>query len=179
MSWQLLLTYWRDKHAGSTPPARADLDPLAEITALVPNLFLIDVIRDTFKMRLVGSEIMLRAGVDQTGMIMESRTVEARGIEVWLGYLRRAVRDCTPILYGFAPGDHAAPPAIGIVVPLVNDGIVDMLLGGLFFDPAFASAEQPPLFSWELTELAIPADLSEQPVPIRASATKPDTSASS
>lgn len=175
MSWQMLLSYWRGKHVGNTPPARADLDPMAEVTALVPNLFLVDVAANTFRFRLIGSELMLRAGVDLTGLIVDPRTVRARGVDIWMGFLRRAARDCTPVLCAYTPVGHASVRAMGLLVPLVNDGVVDMLLGGLFFDATSLSAELPPLLSWELIELAIPGDLTDEPMPIRSRAVKRDT----
>src|SRR5208283_1232393 len=115
MPWQNLLTYWRGKHRGGRPPARADLDPLFEVPDLVPNIFLVDILDDAFRLRLVGSELALRAKVDLTGTIIDGANIDAPGVDDFLGFLGRAARDRDPVLYASAPGYQSKTGAIGLI----------------------------------------------------------------
>ena len=164
MSWRTLLTYWRAKHRAGQLPARADLDPLIEIPGLVPNIFLIDRVGDAFRLRLVGSELALRARTDLTGTIVNAANIDAPGVEAFVAFLGRAARDRVPVLYASAPGYQSSNGAIGVILPLADDG---MLLGGLFFDLPELSERTLPLFLSELTELVIPNDLDDEPLRIR------------
>ena len=112
MPWQNLLTYWRGKHRAGQLPARADLDPLIEIPGLVPNIFLIDRVGDAFRLRLVGSELALRARTDLTGTIVNSTNIDAPGVEAFVAFLGRAARDRAPVLYASAPGYQSSNGAI-------------------------------------------------------------------
>lgn len=64
--------YWRGKRQGDRLPSRGDLDP-AEIPRLLPNLFLIDVLRDPlrFRYRLIGTAITERFQRDSTGRLID------------------------------------------------------------------------------------------------------------
>ena len=76
MSWRDLLTYWRGKHFGGKPPARRDIDPIAEIPSLAGSLFLIDVEGEQFRFRLIGSEIVQWAGRDSTGKVIDEHLMQ-------------------------------------------------------------------------------------------------------
>jgi len=63
-----LVVYWDRKRAGRIGPRRADIDP-SDITHLLPNVFMVDVINGgaDFRYRLVGTRIIEGLGRDNTG----------------------------------------------------------------------------------------------------------------
>ena len=63
-----MLAYWESKRQGRAMPRRSDIDP-AELTAMLPNIMLVDVVDDPrrFVYRLVGTGEVLARGKDPTG----------------------------------------------------------------------------------------------------------------
>ncbi|HEX6121072.1 MAG TPA: PAS domain-containing protein, partial [Dongiaceae bacterium] len=68
--WALLLGYWnRLAEASGRMPGRAEIDPLNLAVELLPNIFLVDVVRDAgrtaprFRFRLLGTAITARETV--------------------------------------------------------------------------------------------------------------------
>ena len=87
-----LYDYWQSiRPAGDLLPGRRHFDPV-DIPELLPNLWMIDVLRDPlrFRFRLVGTEIVRFAGRDVTGLWLD---------EFFEGYgdseAFRFHRDCT------------------------------------------------------------------------------------
>jgi len=65
-----LLAYWNARRGVRFAPARADIDP-ADITALLPDIMMVDVLdggRD-FRFRLIGTRIVEGLGRDSTGRL--------------------------------------------------------------------------------------------------------------
>jgi hypothetical protein len=65
-----LLAYWNARRGVRFAPARADIDP-ADITALLPDIMMVDVLdggRD-FRFRLIGTRIVEGVGRDSTGRL--------------------------------------------------------------------------------------------------------------
>jgi hypothetical protein len=63
-----MLAYWDSKRHGRAMPRRSDIDP-TELVPLLPNLMLVDVVRDDrrFVYRLVGTGEVQARGQDPTG----------------------------------------------------------------------------------------------------------------
>ncbi|HUN51378.1 MAG TPA: PAS domain-containing protein, partial [Candidatus Sulfotelmatobacter sp.] len=64
--------YWLAKRGERRLPARRDIDPL-DFPYVLGNLMLVDVLRDPerFRVRLHGTNLVLRAGYDMTGKPLE------------------------------------------------------------------------------------------------------------
>ena len=69
---QRLYEYWQRKKGGRRFPRRGDIDPL-EIGFILGYLMLLDVLRDPlrFKVRLHGTAMVMRAGYDLTGRLLD------------------------------------------------------------------------------------------------------------
>ncbi|MGO1121012.1 PAS domain-containing protein [Rhodovibrionaceae bacterium A322] len=69
---QHIYSYWNDKRQGRAMPRRADIDPL-DMVSLLPNLVLVDVTWDPFKLtyRLVGTRNVEQRSFDPTGKSVE------------------------------------------------------------------------------------------------------------
>lgn len=67
-----LYDYWLSKRNGNRLPRRADIDP-TEIPQLMPNLLLVDVEYDPFRVRyrLVGTQIVEATGFEFTGKYLD------------------------------------------------------------------------------------------------------------
>jgi hypothetical protein len=134
--WAFLLQYWRDLVARlGRLPRRAEIDPV-DLPTLLPNLFLVDVVRTDaapprFRFRLLGGAITNRESVrpgqfidDFAGMRDSERIMrhyhDAIARKVW-------VRDAT------LAWDHPTKNFMtyhALLLPLSEDGsMVDTLLG--------------------------------------------------
>ena len=82
-----ILDYWRSRRPGAGLPGRQHIDP-ADIPDLLPNLWMIDVVRNPmrFRMRLVGTRVVAYAGEDNTGRWIDER---------WPDYDDTALRQVT------------------------------------------------------------------------------------
>lgn len=67
-----LFRYWQSKCVDGRIPRRADIDPV-EIPRLMPNLLIVDVERDPFRVRyrLVGTRIVEMTGFEFTGKYLD------------------------------------------------------------------------------------------------------------
>ncbi|HMA13327.1 MAG: PAS domain-containing protein [Bacteroidota bacterium] len=67
-----LYDYWQSKRRGGRLPRRADIDP-AEIPQLMPNLLLVDIEQNPFRVRyrLVGTQIVEATGFEFTGKYLD------------------------------------------------------------------------------------------------------------
>lgn len=136
---RMLWDYWCEKKPDIGVPARGDLDPL-EMSGLLPRLALIDVEGDgesaQFRYRLVGTEIVERAGRDPTGQRFD---------ELYKGdYLAQALATYRHIVATHEPylSERSFPVESGrdflrydrLILPLARDHRqVDMLLLSIVF----------------------------------------------
>ncbi len=69
---QRLYAYWRERHVGTRPPSRADLDPL-DFRYAVGFVTLVDVEHDPlrFRFRLVASPVTQHLGYELTGKYLD------------------------------------------------------------------------------------------------------------
>jgi hypothetical protein len=67
-----LYEYWLIKKRDRRLPARSDIDPL-DFTYVLGHVMLLDVLRDPlrFRVRLHGTDMVMRAGYDLTGKLMD------------------------------------------------------------------------------------------------------------
>jgi hypothetical protein len=88
--------WWLDKSAGDIPD-RADLDP-ADLKPLLPNLFIVDVEHDPFRIRyrLVGTRAAEATGYDITGHYLDNLLAADAG-EPWMDHYHAAYRNRAPI----------------------------------------------------------------------------------
>jgi PAS domain len=139
---QRLHDYWKRVHPASGLPGRQHVDPLA-IPDLLPNLWLLDVERDPFRLRyrLVGTRITELSGRELTGLFLDEAHPHATEIPDFFRRFRAVVetgqpswRRGVPTLYlhhkDFTTIERAA-------LPLARDGVsVDMILAmTVFYQP--------------------------------------------
>jgi hypothetical protein len=134
MAWRELHAYWRDHHVGGCPPSRRQIDPPLEIPWLLPNLMLLTPVESGYHVTLSGSELVRRAGRDNTGIVIDADPSQPRGIPTFYEFLQRLSKTRQPVLYGVSPGEHAASGAVGLILPLIDHGRVEMIFGGLFYE---------------------------------------------
>jgi len=82
-----LHNYWLSRHRGSAFPRRRDIDPV-DIPALLPNVFLIDVLREPeldFRVRLFGTRLVWQAG-ELTGKYLSEFMPKTHYPHVWEHY---------------------------------------------------------------------------------------------
>lgn len=130
-----IFDYWRAVHPAVGLPGRQHIDPV-DIRSLLPNVWLMDVLRDPvrFRLRLLGTRIVAYAGEDNTGKWVH---------ELWpdsnVAPLREVVETGHPILW--RGPSHFRPEKSyfeleRIRLPLARDGVtVDMIFGlTVFYD---------------------------------------------
>lgn len=88
--------WWLERSAGDIPD-RADLNP-ADLKPLLPNLFIVDVEHDPFRIRyrLVGTRAIEVTGYDITGHYLDN-LLAADGGEPWVENYRTAYRTRRPL----------------------------------------------------------------------------------
>lgn len=91
-----LCRWWLSRCADDIPD-RADFDP-AEMTLLLPNLFIADVEHQPFRIRfrLVGTRAVEATGMDITGCYLDE-LLPPNPDEPWLEYYRRACEERVPV----------------------------------------------------------------------------------
>ena len=127
---QVGFDYWKRKRGDRPMPARRDIDP-AEITRILPHVFLLDVRQQPldFRYRLVGTKMDENMLAHYTGVWMSQIAHQRAPSRIW--------SNCRKVALGGLPisGDT---PYIGknkaflttedLIMPLSNDGkTVDML----------------------------------------------------
>ena len=143
--------YWESKRAGRAMPARSDIDP-AEITALLPHVVLIDVLRDSdfgpldFRYRLMGTAIEAHLANRYTGQRMSGIPHQQPPGRLWSNF-ETVVTTRQPLItqvpYIGPHKDFLA--AQDLITPLSSNGSsVDMLFNLVDFIPR---PERPPLAS--------------------------------
>lgn len=73
-----LFRYWRSKCPEGGIPRRADIDPV-DIPGLMPNLLIVDIERDPFRVRyrLVGTRIVEMTGFEFTGKYLDEIALDS------------------------------------------------------------------------------------------------------
>ncbi|HEV7370079.1 PAS domain-containing protein [Arenibaculum sp.] len=132
-----LCRYWAAKRRGGALPGRGDVDPM-ELRALLPHLFLLDVVRYgggglAYRYRLIGTALAELSGRDLTG---ETVSQEHYGADVdWiLDTLGEVARTSTPVAQrrDMAWTGHRGRRVEIAFLPLASDGhTVNMILGGM------------------------------------------------
>lgn len=140
--------YWNAKRGDRPMPARRDIDP-AEITALLPHVVLIDVLRDSdfgpldFRYRLMGTAIEGHLEGRYTGHRMSEIPHQQPPGRLWSNF-ETVVKTREPLItrvpYIGPHKDFLA--AQDLITPLSSDGSnVDMLFNLVDFIPRTANAE--------------------------------------
>ena len=138
MLWDQLHDYWLSKHDRGRAPARADLDPIRDIPTLTPNLMLIDVLPDGYRVRLQGSEIVRRTGIDLTGRVIDERLFDAPRLVKWFDAFTVVVEEQRPLLIRSWADHRGQAETIVLVLPLVGTaGQTEILLVGCFYEGDF------------------------------------------
>lgn len=147
--WATFLGYWQDLAARlGRMPARRDLDPVAISAALLPSLFLVDILpadqevaRIRFRFRLLGAEITarekVRAGdcLDKFGSLQDLADIERQYHDAMA--CRIYVRSAT-LLWEARIKDHIAYKVI--LLPLAGDnaagggGTIAHLIGCVVYE---------------------------------------------
>ena len=137
-----LFDYWRGKCCGRSMPARADIVP-SEIPRLLPLVSLIDVARESLRVRLAGTQLREVYGRDITGAHVEDIDHSARAAYWATAYQR--LRQGLPA-QGILPMHQPAREFMTrfwIRLPLSQDGAaVNMILG---YDSFVYAAKLAPL----------------------------------
>ena len=129
-----LYEYWAARRPEGRLPSRRDVDPI-EIPLLLPNLFLVDVVREgedlRFRYRLVGTSNVERFGVDNTGRWLDELYGKDYFKVVGSGYQDTTIQGkpaWASMTAGYADRPHVVYQRL--LCPLATDGeTVDMLIG--------------------------------------------------
>jgi len=134
MSCSDLVAYWLKSHVNGRAPSRAQIDPPSEIPDLLPNILLVDVIAEGFRMRVIGSEIVKRIGHDNTGIILKPEPGPYSHISAMLVFFQETVAKSVPVYFSSRYGQYTATGIHGVLLPLVDEtGGVAQILGGIFY----------------------------------------------
>lgn len=116
-----------------------------------------------FRMRLVGSELTSKAGIDTTGMMVDPATMPGRDVPAFVGLLTRVTETVSPVLYQVGRSEQYAYGARGILLPLVDGaGHVEMVLGGFFFEPSPLNDTNRDWIPGALAELVLEDELARE-----------------
>lgn len=131
-----LLAFWQ-RLVPSGLPGRQHLDPIAIGPALLPYVFLADVLDggQQFRWRLIGTHIVSHAGADDTGKEL-SATVAPGTRDTIIGHYRQVARDRQPLCHRseFVGQDGRVYRYDRLLLPMAADGVtVDMIFGGAAF----------------------------------------------
>ncbi len=138
-----LVAYWR-RLVPDGLPGRQHLDPIAIGSALLPHVFLADVVDGgrRIRWRLIGTHIVNHAASDDTGRYLDAAIAPAMR-ETIIGHYRDTIRTRNPVCHRseFVGRDRRIYRYDRVLMPLATDGsTVDMVLGGAVFgrlpDPA-------------------------------------------
>ncbi len=130
-----LLAYWHQKRGGRAMPARPDIEP-AELKAMLPHLFMVDVEHDPLRLRyrLVGTALVDVLGHDIKGKYLDEmpllfRTFAAGAYEEVL----RTRGPCYKEVSGIAAYFRVAYKRL--LLPLSTDGeAINIILGAIIRD---------------------------------------------
>ncbi len=125
--------YWASKKGDRKAPSRADIRP-EEIVPLLPSVYLVDVEGTRFRLRLVGTEIVLEYGAEITGKYLDEIDLDAVRSAI-LGEYDTARRECLPQYHtwNYHKDDGRFLRYSRLILPLSSDGqTVDKMLCGAF-----------------------------------------------
>jgi len=127
--------YWNAKRGSRRFPARGDIDPL-DLGALLPNLFLVDVLERApyFRYRLSGTNVDDIHGQNLTGKSPRDIKTAEVAVTVEQQY-RQVVADGRPRCdhLTLLAADHSYWHYERLILPLSDDGVrVTMLLCGIY-----------------------------------------------
>ena len=143
--WKRLHRYWLLKHRDGRPPSRKDLDPLIEIPTLVSNLVLLNVEGDSYRYRLVGTEVAKRAGTDMTGQMIGLSITAPELRDQWRTALDAVSADQKPQLFLSRMPEGVTARYVTIMLPLAApSGATEMIMVGLFFDGHMPAGKRVP-----------------------------------
>lgn len=132
-----LFAYWQKVGNGGIP-RRTDIDLMEMNPALLPYIFLVDVMEEgrRFRWRLIGQYIVRHAGSDDTGLDLDISIAPAMRDTI-IGHYRQVVTERRPLSHrGNFPGrDLRTYRYERLLLPvLAADGkSVDTVLGGAVF----------------------------------------------
>lgn len=134
--------YWLDKRGDQPVPLRSAIEP-TEIPRLLPNLFLIEILRQDspmrFRIRLIGTAFRRFFSADLTGLEIDEQSFGADGARFcadWRAVLERRQPRWARIRQTVGRDGIAEIHLTGLVMPLSRDGgAADMLLGATVYDP--------------------------------------------
>ncbi len=131
-----LYRYWRGKCREGAFPGRADIDP-TEIPALLPHVFLIDIVDGghDFRYRLLGTHIIESVGFEFTGQLV-SEFMRDPEEELRAQDYHRLVESREPrhVIGNMAVFGRDDMHYERVLCPLSSDGeAIDMIFGGLFY----------------------------------------------
>ena len=127
---------WQARRRGRTMPAREDFDPL-DLKYILGKLLLIDVLQRPphYRFRLVGTELVVRSGVDLTGKTLDDYPDPEYREFMRQRYTAAVVARCplssiqTPLVV-----DNRIRRYEALLLPLAADGeTVDMLMIGIVY----------------------------------------------
>jgi hypothetical protein len=103
-----LHVYWTAKRGARAMPTRGDIDP-SEIKALLPNLIIVDIEADPFRVRyrLLGTKVVMESGNDFTGRYLDE-LIAADFDAPWEACYRLTWADRMPVF-----GDTTVPTRDG------------------------------------------------------------------
>jgi hypothetical protein len=134
--------YWERIRTPGCLPSRKDFDPAA-VSWLLPNIWLIDVVRPEirFRYRLVGTAVVAAQAVDRTGRYLDEEVCDFAGSQTFAD-LQKVLQGKVSRRLGAA--DLTIHPSRihtidRIFLPLAADGrTVDMVLALSVYDAAYA-----------------------------------------
>ena len=152
--WVELYRYWLDRHADGKPPTRAEIDPMIDLHNLASNLILIDVLPGRFEYRLVGSQVVRHFGVDHTGKLVGTSTIDKKQLDAWSKTVEYVANQGKPFMLAAHYPEAARARAIALLLPLSTDGDgVRKLFGATFFDQPFPDVAPYPDLPLKLVQL--------------------------
>ncbi len=136
--WEELYRYWRSRHVDGSPPRRADIDPMIDLSNMASNLIVIELRPEGAAYRLVGSDVVRHFGVDHTGKPVGTSGIDPTQRAAWSRSLEVVARQGNPkMLVAHYPG-AAKSQAIALLLPLSPDPDgVKRVFGGAFFGRPF------------------------------------------
>jgi hypothetical protein len=132
-----LLAYWQGVRPGALP-RRRDIDLMTIGTALLPYIFLVDVLESgrRFRWRYIGTHITRHAASDDTGLDLEI-SVAPRLRETIIGHYRRVVSERRPLCHrgDFIGSDERVYRYERLLLPVLADdeASIDTVFGGAVF----------------------------------------------
>lgn len=126
-----LYAYWLQKKGERIAPRRADIAP-EEIADLLPWVFLVEIVGERLRFRLVGTAIAAEYGGKLTGRYIDEVDLNHVTAQV-TGEYGKSARDVLPVAsrWKYTKNDGRYLDYERVILPLSEDGkTVNMFLGG-------------------------------------------------